>query len=127
MLVIKMSWGTILKMNEATMFVRDLYIKYKKVSAQFEVKMMAKTMVDSFGFTSLERIKESVRTAYQQTFLNEESIEILFKQPPLNLELKGQLDAAGLLIEDVDWLEALTPIMAMYDEIIDNLTEVDIR
>ena len=118
-----MSWENILKVNDATSFVRSIYMSSKRITGEDDVKRMAKLLVQSVQNFNLESIQRGVRTALEETFLNPTFVRDRFANDPV---IRRMLENVNLSIDDVDWDEAFIPVLAIYDEKIDNLTEEDL-
>tara|TARA_R110000751_G_C13470991_1_gene446628 strand:+ start:123 stop:452 length:330 start_codon:yes stop_codon:yes gene_type:complete len=109
-----MSWQNVLKNNSATELVKKLILDFKRVTAEHDVSSLT-FMQERLG---LPIDKEQVRASLEKTFLNPDIAKKWFRA---DRSLMGPLNEAGYTLEDVDWLEALTPTMALYDKILDGL------
>jgi hypothetical protein len=119
-----MSWETILKnLSPATLLARNTQLNDSKATGRNEVIRIMKNNSDRLGddFPTLNHLKEDLKNYYQKLYLID--TEAWFNQATW---MQNTLNNAGYTYDDVNWEEALIPVLAVYDEIIDSIEYGDL-
>tara|TARA_R100001082_G_scaffold109852_1_gene88040 strand:- start:1023 stop:1385 length:363 start_codon:yes stop_codon:yes gene_type:complete len=120
-----MSWEDILKVDEnATNTLRETILRYKRNSIPYDIQMMVMTMKQINPNVTLEQMKNSLRTAWEKTYLDPKMVKVWVTADRGYQKL---LKDNNWTFEDVDWDEVLIPVVAEYDKAIDALTEADLE
>lgn len=114
-----MNWERILKIDTATEIVKDFWLDLK-TEDNIKREMSSQTMMIRMlnPNASSESMKNLIRESFEETLLNEKIIRMISEMEPA---LSRDLQQAGFSFDDVDWAEALIPLMARYDKVIDSL------
>lgn len=119
-----MNWIKVLKnLNPATQLARTTQLNDTKATGKSEVMRNMKHNVDRIGndYPTLEHLKTDMKLFYQNIYMDD--TEQWFNQATW---MQSALNNAGYTYDDVDWDEALIPVLNLYDEIIDNITMEDL-
>ncbi len=120
-----MRWETILKnVSPATLLARTTQLNDSKATGRSEVIRIMKDNRDRIGndYPTLDHLKEALKNYYQELYLTK--TEEWFNQATW---MQNTLNDAGYTYNDVNWEEALIPVLNVYDEIIDSIEYGDLQ
>jgi|GEM_PF-5987688 len=115
-----MSWEDILKVNPPTRVLQEHILKIKRVTIPYDIQ----TMITAYKFfkpivDDLEQAKEDLRQRIEEVYLDPNMVKAWFNN---DIGYQKLLQDNNIKLEDIDWEEALIPVVAEYDKAIDALT-----
>ena len=125
-----MSWESVLKINDATKFLRTLLTISREITGKDEMKLQANIMARQIRSLyggmepKLESIKNAIRENMNGVWRDPDLQENLHRNDP---SIIRELERNNLSIDDVDWEEISAAVLSVYDKAIDELTEADLR